>query len=188
MDSLDLRIAILDLKETGRLGRVATVDDVRLKLGLGKEKARSIGMAFLKLEFEVKSEQKYRRNKPNIPRVYTVPARFPESVHMERRLRQRGFSPGQVKNQMRQAAQVPDFVDVAIGDLLTANVPVEKRGALGKAIRDVIFDMHRTMKYDAIARREIAEWIGESPNMPKSAIENRVRGLVRFQNRDKNRS
>ncbi len=188
MDSLDLRIAILELKETGRLSRVATTEEVRLKLGLGTEKLRSISMAFRKLEFEVKTEQKIRQNEPNIPRIYNVPARFPDSVYMERRLRQRGFSLGQVKTQMRQAAQVPDFVDKAIGELLVENVPVEKRGELGKAIRKVIFDMHHDMKYDLITRREVAEWIGEAPSSPKSAIENRIRGLVRFQNRDKKRS
>lgn len=188
MDSLDLRIAILDLKESGRLSTQPTTEEVRVKLDLPADKLRSISMAFRKLEFEEKTPLKRVRNKPNIPAVYKVPARFPESVKMERRLRRRGFSVGQVKNMMRQAANAPDIVDKAIGKLLVKNVPVEKRGALGRAIREVIVAMHEEMTYDLVTRREIAEWIGESPKMHKSALENRIRGLVKFQNRSKERN
>lgn len=64
-----------------------------------------------------------------------------------------------------------------------ADVPVEKPGALEKAIRKVIRDQIRKAKYELITLRELAEWIGEAPNTPKAALEARIRGLVKYQNR-----
>ena len=67
--------------------------------------------------------------------------------------------------------------------LYGSDIPLNKRGVQKAQINAAIQDVYREATNDSIPRRELAKWIGESVEANVAFLENRVKGLVKFQSR-----
>lgn len=78
------------------------------------------------------------------------------------------------------SADVPMGVfDQALGILVKEGIPVNRRGALKKAINTVLAEREEHYNRNVISVKELAEVLRESPDMPKQALLNRAAGLLR---------
>lgn len=187
MDSLDLRIAIMELKEKGRLPVPdCTAEQVCDRLGLPPEKLLSVGIALRRLGFRKVSPQKTRRKGENtvkIPALWEPPQHFPAAAIMERQLRNRGLNTGQVQRGMSAGHKDAQILEDALRELLIDRVDIDKRGALKRAIDKTVVDTIAKLRDNYFTHSEVALWIGESPDANPAAIEHRIRGLAKFSNR-----
>ena len=188
MDALDLRIAIADFYDKGNLAGECKIPDLPHALAYNP---RSVGMSLQRLGFtQVAKARPGQKRKDGTRTIYPArwkpPADWPAEFKVQRRLRQTyNLTPGQTLRATSSAFGLADILTDAIDVLVTARVSLGSRGKLKAEIKRVVVDTMQELRYDSIARRELAEWLGESPDANRQMLENRVRGLIRFLNKKK---
>ena len=186
MTPLEMRIAIAELYDTGKIAGKATVQDIVVALGSPEGKQRSVGIALKRLGFERGDRRRAGSTRKSPFCEWTPPAEWPADFKAERRMRQLGMDSGQVQRASLAAFGMGDVLDDAIDALLIGRVEIGARGKLKAEIKRIVVDTLAELREDSIARRELAEWLREAPDANKQFLENRVKGLVRIATRRSN--
>ena len=205
MTPLDLRLAIVELHNAGKIPVEATADDHVPHIPGANP--RSIGIALRALDFEVavaprakrckcrgkrcaympalmageRCRGTYRRRSKFVMtlRVWRRPSAWSPIISAQLRLkRTHGLATRHIARTSDAAFRNGELLNAAVDRILgTRDVQLGDRGALRSAIREVVDDVWS----DAIPRRELAEWLGEDPSvLNRRGLESRVKGLVRF--------
>lgn len=179
MEALDVRIRIADLYDRGLLAGDCTVNDLVPRVSPSVPRVTN---ALRRLGFaQVQPKTRSR------PAVWRPPLEWPESFEVERRLRQVYALTGpQIRRASADAFGLPEILNEAVDALVVKRVALDESGRLKNEIRRVMFDKYTALRYDNIARRELARWLGEAPDANSQYLENRVKGLIRALQRRSN--
>ena len=184
MDPLDLRIAIMQLKEKGLIPAPHfTAEQLCQRLDIPIEKRLSVGHALRRLGFRKVSERKVRRKKGeliSVPARWEPPQHFPDAALMERRLWQNGLNTGQVQRGMSAGHKDAKILEAAMRQLMKREITLDTRGALKKAIDKIVVDTLAKLRDNNFTHSEVAVAAGESPDANPEAILDRIRLLVKF--------
>lgn len=184
--SLDLRIEIADLYDSGRYVGRCTAEDIAARL---QSRGKSVGIALKTLGFSKVSRRKAVREKgskrmTHIPVQWEPPKEWPEIFSMQRRLRKAGISAAATLRATDAACGEADILESAIGSLLLQDIPVRKRGALKAKIKEVIREERHEYKTRSILLVELAERLRESPFISKEGLLNRVSAFLNIERRE----
>ena len=178
--SLDLRIEIADMYDSGRYVGRCTAEDIANRL---QSRKGSVGAGLKALGFKKVARQKRVREKgskrvTHIPAEWEPPKDWPEIFSMQRQLRKGGVSAAATLRATDAACGEADILESAIGSLLLQDIPVRKRGALKAKIKEVIREERHEYKTRSILLVELAERLRESPFISKEGLLNRVSAFL----------
>ena len=139
----------------------------------------SVGHALKRLRFKV-VKRAHHQFVEWLPAIWERPHQWPDMLLRQRDLRRSGLSATRVMAATDSAAAVAEIIRVAVQKLDVSDVPLDRRGALKAKIKEVIAEVYREWSQESISKRELAEWLKESPNAPKSALMARGEQLMRF--------
>ena len=192
MNTIDLRIAIVELVEAGKIPPKSTAKEIHTLLELAIVNSSSVsdrvvGIALRKLGFKkVRGQSQYNTKSKGLvikPALWSPPRRFKVWVETERRCRRLGLSAGQTQRAVKRAHGIEKFLEDALTDLRIDGVSPEKRGVLGKKIDELFQTLVHEHNSTCIPKRELAKALGESPSANPQFLLSRVEGLLRFQRR-----
>ena len=169
--------AVVGLYESGRWSGRCYARDLADLIDNATEE--SVARAFKRLKFRV-VKRGHRKFVAWAPAVWERPRDWPEVFLKQRELRHSGLSAARVIAAADSAAAVAEIIHEAVQKLDVLNIPLDRRGALKSKIKEVIGEVYREWSQESISKRELAGWLKESPNAPKSMLMARGEQLMRF--------
>ena len=173
LTGLELRIAVADAYDAGLLVGQHSAEEIGQRVGAASP--LGAGHACKSLAFSFQPQTKVRgeggRKAPMIttPAQWTPPASWPPLFVMARNLHRAGLSVSAVSNICRMAINIETIIQEAKTNVEADGMDLGKRGALSKAIRTVLVK-HLAKEDRFILKRAVTDAMGESPNMPETAV------------------
>ena len=173
----DRRIAIMDLYDSGLFVGICSVEDMVQRFG---GTSQGVTRALRALGFTIANRRskrteltpKGRKKKVMMPRKWARPTEWPDLVSKQRHLRKQGVSVGFAKRIFNSAAVPMDMFEEALTKLTEEGISVTRRGALKKAIDEVIAERDGRYTRNFITAAELSNILREAPETPARALLN----------------
>ena len=169
--------AVVDLYESGRWSGRCFARDLADLIDDATEE--SVVRALKRLKFRV-VKRGHRKFVAWAPAVWERPRDWPDVFLKQRELRRSGLSAARVIAAADSAAAVAEIIREAVQKLDVLDIPLDRRGALKAKIKEVIAEVYKEWSQESISKRELAGWLKESPNAPKSMLMARGEQLMRL--------